>query len=65
METIQQVCVNTPDYIIGVVSAIVFAASGLSNYVPAPDKIDNKMLRGLSRLLHFVSADIVTAMAKK
>ena len=64
MEPIQQVCVNAPEYIAGIIGSIVVGASTLANFVPAPDKISNPAFKVLNRVLHFVSMDIVTAAKK-
>ncbi len=57
----EQICLNSPESIISLVGMAVMAASTLANFVPAPAKIENPVMRFFSRALHFVAADIVTA----
>lgn len=56
-----QVCINNVEWLTSIVGFVVMGASALANAVPAPDKISNPFLRFLSRALHFVAIDIVTA----
>ena len=65
METLPQVCINTPEYLMGLIGTVVIGASTLANFVPAPDKITNPVLKVFSRVLHFVAIDIITAAKKK
>lgn len=60
-----QVCINNSELLATVASGAVVLASSIANFVPEPDKIDNKFLRFLSRVLHFVALDIVTAKQPK
>lgn len=57
----ENICINSPEYITGIVGTIVIGASTIANFVPEPDKINNSFLRFLSRVIHFVAVDIVTA----
>lgn len=59
---LHQVCINTSEHIVGIVGSVVLFVSMFTNMVPAPDKITNPVLRFISRVLHFASADIVTAV---
>lgn len=61
MEEVHQICVNSPEAWIGLVSMVVTGVSTIVNFVPAPDKIGNPVLKFLSRVLHFIAVDIVTA----
>lgn len=60
-----QVCINSPETITAVVTTVIAAAAGFANFIPAPDSINNTVLRGLSRIVHFIAFDIVTAAQKK
>ncbi len=64
MEPIQEICINSPEYIAGIIGSIVVGASTLANFVPAPTKIEHPVLRVLSRILHFVAIDVTTAVKK-
>ena len=64
MEEVTQLCINSPESIIGIVSMVIAGASTLANFVPAPDKIKNKALKILSKLVHFAAFDITTAAKK-
>jgi hypothetical protein len=54
-------CVNSPASVISVIGLIVTGASSIANFIPAPDKIDNKALKLISKIIHFLAVDIVTA----
>lgn len=60
-----QTCINGSETLAAIASGAVVLASTVANFVPEPDKIDNGVLRFLSRVLHFVALDIVTAKQPK
>lgn len=61
-----QVCLSGLGETVGAVLAtVVTVSSAVVNFVPEPDKIDNKFLRFLSRAAHFLAFDIVTANKPK
>lgn len=55
-----QVCFEAGAGLVTILGSVVMAASSLANFVPDPDKIQNGVLRFLSRVLHFAAFDIVT-----
>lgn len=57
----EQVCFSTTESIAGIVGVAITIASTVVNFVPAPDKISNPGMKLLSRFLHFVALDLVTA----
>lgn len=62
MEELNQVCVNhLPGGIFAVVVYVIAGVSALVNFVPAPDAISNPVGKAISRVLHFLAVDIVTA----
>lgn len=60
----EQICINANDHIIMLAGLVITITSGVVNIIPAPDEIDNAILRFLSRVVHFVAVDIVTAVKK-
>lgn len=60
-----QVCISGSETLGAIAGGAVVVASTLANFVPEPDKIDNKLLRFFSRVIHFVALDIVTAKQPK
>lgn len=58
------VCLNSIEGYTGIATVIVTVASFAANFIPTPDKIDNKLLRALSRLVHWAAVDVVTATKK-
>lgn len=64
MEEVQQICINSPAAVASLVAYGVVGASFLANLVPSPDEIKNPVAKFLSRVLHFVAVDIVTAAKK-
>lgn len=59
------ICITSPESIVAIVSTVVAGASAFANLIPAPENITNPTLRFLSRVVHFVAFDIVTAAQKK
>lgn len=57
----ENICINTPESIGAIVGGVVLVASTISNFIPAPDKIGNPVAKLISRVVHFVAVDIVTA----
>lgn len=60
-----QVCLNGVEWLGGVATGYVTVASLLANFIPEPDKIQNKVLRALSRFVHWSAVDVVTATQPK
>lgn len=56
-----QVCINNSTEIAGIAASVVAVVSAIANFVPEPEKIDNKFFRFLSRVIHFIALDVVTA----
>ncbi len=61
----ESICFTSTESIAAVVGMVVTGASALANFIPAPDKISNKALRVVSRVVHFVAVDITTAAKSK
>jgi hypothetical protein len=61
----ESICLVSPESIASLVGIVIAAASGIANFFPAPAKIDNKVLRALSRVVHFVAFDVTTSLKKK
>lgn len=60
-----QICLNSPESIAAIVGMVVTGTSAVANFIPAPDKLNNKVMRAISRIVHFVAADVVTAAKSK
>lgn len=60
----EQICINSPENIIGLVGMIVMGASTVANFIPAPDKATNPVMKFISRIVHFIAVDVVTSMKK-
>lgn len=54
-------CINSPETVISVITYVIAGASAVANFIPAPDKTDNKTLKIISRIVHFIAVDIVTS----
>lgn len=59
-----QLCFNAGESVIAIVTAVVSGASIVANFFPAPDKIENKTLKALSKIVHYVALDVVTGKRK-
>ena len=59
-----QVCINTSESIVGLVAMVVAGATAVTNFVKSPDQYTNPVMKVISRIFHFVSGDIVTAVKK-
>lgn len=58
-----QVCFTTGEAITGIVGSVVMGVSALANVIKAPDEYTG-IMKWVSRVVHFVSFDIVTAAKK-
>lgn len=56
-----QLCFNTSAQVMAYISMGITILNAVLNVVPDPDKIANPYGKLLSRLLHFLAIDIVTA----
>ena len=61
----EQICFKGGETLGAIAGGIVVTASAIVNFVPDPDKISNPILRFLSRAVHFIALDIVTANKPK
>lgn len=59
-----QICINNAGNIAALVAMAITAASGVANFVPAPNEISNPVGKFLSKALHFLAVDVVTAVKK-
>lgn len=57
----EQICINTPQSIFSIVTAVIAGVAYLNNLIPAPENINNPVLKFISKILHFIGADITTA----
>lgn len=55
-----QICINSPENIIALVSMVIAGVSTVVNFVPSPDEAKGPM-KVISRVLHFLALDVVTA----
>lgn len=60
----EQICINSPENIVGLIGMIVMGASTLANIIPAPDKATTPVMKMVSRVVHFIAVDIVTSIKK-
>ena len=60
----EQVCISIGAQYMGIVGAVVVGTSAIANFLPAPDATSNKVIKLISRIIHFVAVDITTAVKK-
>lgn len=60
----QQICFTAPQAVIGIIGSVVVGASTLANFIKSPDEYTSPVMQWISRLIHFVAFDIVTAVKK-
>ena len=59
-----QLCFNAGESVIAIVTAVVSGASLIANWVPAPDKLEGKFAKAISKIVHYVALDVVTGKKK-
>jgi len=60
----QQVCFTAPVALASAVGGVIVGASTLANFLKSPDEYTNPVMKWISRIVHFVAFDIVTAVKK-
>lgn len=59
-----QLCFNSGESVLAIATSVIAAASFLANIVPAPNETSSKVMKVISKIIHFAAVDIVTVIKK-